>query len=233
MKPSVVIVIPARAGSKGIPGKNIRPLLGKPLLTWTIEAARQAGLGEHLYVSTDGAEIARVATEAGAGVIMRPPEIAHDTASTEAALMHVIETLRHEGKIFDMILTLPPTSPLRSAGTIRRFLDHFIEHGVGYDSQLSLNEHRGDFWVRAADGSFSRLYPDAPRRRQERQPLYLENSAMYITRVEALLATSFILGRKAAGFVISEDEALDINESVDLLLAEHLLAARQARHPQP
>lgn len=228
MKPSVLTVIPARAGSKGIPGKNIRPLLGKPLLSWTIEAAQNAGLGEDLYVSTDGAEIADVARGAGAKVVMRPAEIAHDTASTEAALLHVIEILRREGKTFDLILTLPPTSPLRTPETILRFLRHFIESGEGYDAQLSLNEHRGDFWVKAADGTFSRLYPDAPRRRQERKPLYLENSSLYITRVEALAATSFILGRKATGFVISEEEALDINEPVDLLLAEHLLTAKRA-----
>lgn len=229
MKPSILTVIPARAGSKGIPGKNLRPLLGKPLLVWAIEAAINAGLGEHLYVSTDGADIARVATEAGARVILRPDEISHDTASTESALLHVIETMRREGKLFDLILTLPPTSPLRTAETIRQFVDHFIEQGNGYDAQLSLNEHRGDFWVKAADGTFSRLYPDAPRRRQERQPLYLENSAMYITRVDALTATSFILGRRATGFVISETEALDINEPIDLLLAEHLMSAK---HPE-
>lgn len=228
MKTSVLTVIPARAGSKGIPGKNIRPLLGKPLLTWTIETALEAGLGENLYVSTDGTDIADIAKKAGARVIMRPPDISHDTASTESALLHVIETLSRSGETFDLVLTLPPTSPLRTADTIRRFIAHFLEHGEGYDAQLSLNEHRGDFWTRADDGTFSRLYPDAPRRRQERKPLYLENSALYVTRTAALAATSFILGRKATGFVISEKEALDINEPVDLLLAEHLLSSERS-----
>ncbi len=219
----LLIVIPARGGSKGIPRKNIAPLCGKPLLAYTIEAALASRISPHLYVSTDCPEISAVASAYGARVIRRPADIAHDTASTEAALLHALDATEAEGQRFSTILTLPPTSPLRAPATIQAFITRFMEISSQYDALLSLSENRGDFWIQNPDGGFRRLFPNAPRRRQERQPLYLENSALYATRVYALRETGFILGRTSTGFVISEREALDINEPIDLIIAEQLL----------
>lgn len=219
----LLIVIPARGGSKGIPKKNIRPLNGKPLLAYTLEAAIKADVSPHIYVSTDCPEISAITANFGGRVIRRPEAIAHDTASTEAALLHALDTVEASGDRFSAILTLPPTSPLRTSATISAFVERFYEVSDRYDALLSLSEHRGDFWVQEGEGQYRRLFPNAPRRRQERQPLYLENSAMYATRVDALRATSFILGRSSTGFLISDREALDINEPLDLLIAEQLL----------
>jgi len=222
-KPYIAAIIPARGGSKGIPGKNIRPLNGRPLLSYTIEAALESGVARDVFVSTDSEEIMRVAEASGAGVIRRPPEISHDTASTESALIHAVEFI---GKNYDRrpeyVLTLPPTSPLRKAQTIRDFISYFILVRGEYDAMLSLTESRADYWIKT-NGNIRRLFPDAPRRRQDREPVYIENSALYITKTEALIATGSILGKNCTGFAISETEAVDINEPLDLRWAEFLL----------
>jgi CMP-N,N'-diacetyllegionaminic acid synthase len=223
----MVAVIPARGGSKGIPGKNIRLLNGRPLLAYTIEAALEADVARHVLVSTDSDEIAAVALEYGAEVIRRPEEISHDTASTESALLHAVDfVVKTRGWSPGHILTLPPTSPLRSASTIKEAVGHYRSVMAEFDALLTLTENRGDFWRRDLQGNFSRLFPDAPRRRQEREPLFLENSAVYITRTSSLVETGSILGRKCTGFVIPDIEATDINEPIDLKWAEFLLEAK-------
>lgn len=223
----MVAIIPARGGSKGIPGKNIRPLNGRPLLSYTIEAAREADVARQIFVSTDSEEIAAVARQCGAGVILRPDDISHDTASTESALIHALTFVTEQcGWEPQHVLTLPPTSPLRTAATIKAAVALYLANLDSYDALLTLTENRGDFWRRDAAGHYSRLFPDAPRRRQEREPLFLENSAIYITRTSSLIETGFILGRKCTGFVIPDLEATDINEPIDLQWAEFLLTSK-------
>lgn len=227
----LLIIIPARGGSKAIPKKNIALLGGKPLLAWTIEAARAAGNCGRIVVSTDAADIAAIARRYGVEVIDRPAELSGDTASTESALLHALDVLEAQGMRFDGVLTLPPTSPFRKPETIRAFVERFITLAPDEDALFTLHEDRTDFWVQETDGSFRRRDPNAPRRRQDRQPLYAENSAMYCTRTQALRETGFILGRRSVGFIINVDEALDINEPRDLLYAEVLVSARMGVIP--
>ncbi|MBC7323941.1 MAG: acylneuraminate cytidylyltransferase family protein, partial [Moorella sp. (in: Bacteria)] len=111
--------IPARAGSKGVPGKNIRPLAGKPLIVHTIETARASGILDYLLVSTDGEEITKIAREAGAEVpFMRPPELATDTARGIDVLAHAMAWCEEHGRLYDWVMTLQPTSPLRAVEDI-------------------------------------------------------------------------------------------------------------------
>jgi CMP-N,N'-diacetyllegionaminic acid synthase len=223
--PSVLAVIPARAGSKRVAGKNIRPLGGKPLLGYTIEAAISAGLQEQLVVSTESAEIAEVARHFGAGVVDRPAELAVDEASTESVLLHAIDSLAGGGQRYTWVMTLPPTSPFRGANTIRQFLVEIIRAPDAQDCLMSVSENRGDFWQRDSDtGVMQRLFPDAPRRQQDRMPLYEENSALYITWVDALRETKSVLGRKVRGLVIDPREAWDINTEIDFKIAEVFFA---------
>ncbi len=226
----LLTVIPARGGSKAIPKKNIALLGGKPLLAWTIEVARAAGNCGRIMVSTDAADIAAVARRYGAEVIDRPAEISGDTASTESVLLHALEVVEREGKPADAVLTLPPTSPFRKPETVRAFVERFAALAAEEDALFTLHEDRTDFWAQEPNGSFRRRDPNAPRRRQERQPLYAENSAMYCTRTTVLLETGFILGRHPVGFVISADEAFDINEPRDLQYAEFLASSRIAAY---
>ncbi|MCI9325969.1 MAG: acylneuraminate cytidylyltransferase family protein [Lachnospiraceae bacterium] len=221
-----LIVIPARGGSKGIPKKNIYPLNGKPLLSYTLEMITKACLKDvDVVVSTDAEDIRRVAlNNKNVFVIDRPTALASDKASTEDTLIHAIDIMQKKTeKKYEAVITLQPTSPLRKAETLEAFINEYEKVALKYDALVSFSEDRTDFWVLDAGGEFERLYPDAPRRRQERKPLYRENSAYYITNVNALFETHSVLGKKAGGFIISETEGIDINEFIDLKVAEAIL----------
>jgi len=221
-----LIVIPARGGSKGIPKKNIYPLNGKPLVEYTIDVIMEAKLqNTDVAVSTDSTDIQRTVEKyKGLYLIDRPKEISGDTASTESALLHALDVMKREyGKEYDAVITLQATSPLRKAKTLRDFVETYENNYPYYDAQLSLNEDRTDFWLRREDGGFERLQKNASRRRQERKPLYVENSAYYITDVQVLRKTNTILGTSINGYLISYEEAIDINEPIDILIAENLI----------
>lgn len=221
----MIIVVPARGGSKRVPRKNIYPLGGKPLLAYTLESIQQARLDVPAYVSTEDDEVAKLASSfKGIGLVKRPANISADTSSTESALLHVIDTVSFSNSP-QWVVTLPPTSPFRTAQTIQKFIDQVRQFPERQDCLMSVTENRGDFWRMSGDGSIERLFPNAPRRQQEREPLYEENSAIYISRVAALRETGSVLGRKVVGIPISPREAFDINSPEDIKLAEAMLRA--------
>jgi CMP-N-acetylneuraminic acid synthetase len=129
-------VIPARGGSKGLPGKNILPFLGKPLLLYTLGEARKSKYLDRIIVSTDDQEIKGIALAAGAEVIDRPAELAQDHSTTESALIQVIDYLEiSEDRDYDYVVTLQVTSPLRTAVTIDRAIEKILSGN--YDSLFS------------------------------------------------------------------------------------------------
>ena len=227
MTNSCLAVIPARGGSKGIPKKNIQCVGDKPLLCYAIDSILDSGIDADIVVSTDSDEIAQVALgHGGAYVINRPKSIRGDGAKTEDALLDALDQMKSlHGKTYEVVLTVQPTSPFRKPETVKRFWNEFIEISNEYDAMLTLNETRTDYWVEES-GSYHRLYPDAPRRRQDRKPLYIENSCLYATTVDALRETHSVLGNNVQGFLIDEREALDINEAIDLVLANLLMKKR-------
>lgn len=226
-----LIVIPARGGSKGIPGKNIYPINGKPLLNYTLDLLEKVKLEDtDVVVSTDSEEIKRMTRSyENVIVIERPYNISGDKASTESALLHALEVMSEKyNRQYDAVMTLQVTSPLRKEETLRKFIKSYENNYPKYNALLSLNEDRTDFWIKSDEG-FERLQKNAPRRRQEREPLYVENSAYYITEVDALRETGSILGTSVNGYVISGIEAIDINESIDILIVEDLLKNKVER----
>ena len=224
-----LVVIPARGGSKGIPHKNIYKIAGKPLLEYAIESMSGVAYEGDLVVSTDDTMIAEVAAKHKEVIIVkRPDEISNDTAKTEAALIHALQYMKDTyNKEYDAVVTLQPTSPLRTGETIQKFLENYELNIEKFDALLTLSEDRSDFWTKKEDGSYGRLFPNAPRRRQEREPLYVENSAIYVTSKESLLETNSVLGYHVNGFVIDVKEAVDINEFSDIALAESLLLEKE------
>ena len=224
-----LIVVPARGGSKGIPGKNIYPINGKPLLEYTLDLFRDSKPDNiTIAVSTDSDRIKEVASKYDyVYVIDRPAEISGDTAGTESALLHAVDHMKEKyGMEFDAVITLQATSPLRKPETLGRIIGQFEKDYPEYDAILSLNEDRTDFWKKTVSGNFERLNKNAPRRRQEREPLYVENSAYYITGLDALRKTNSVLGTSVNGFVIDADEAVDINVMTDIYVAEAMLSAK-------
>ncbi len=219
----MVIVIPARGGSKRIPQKNIYPLKGKPLLCHTLDLIHLSGLRLPTYVSTDEPAIAKVASHYDfIDVVMRPKNLALDNSSTEDVLLHTLDYVSQTKQYPEWIITLPPTSPFRTIPTLIKFVNYAkkCEHDI--DCIMSVTENRGDFWRMGGNGIVTRLFPDAPRRQQDRTPLYEENSAIYITRTKSLITTGSILGKVTLGIPISEFEGFDINTIEDIRIAEKI-----------
>ena len=232
-KPKILAIIPARQGSKQVPGKNIKPLAGKPLLAYSIEAARGSSGVDRIVVSTDGREIAQVSKEWSVEVIDRPSELASDLSPTEPVLEHVVQTLgQREDYIPNYIMLLQPTSPLRPP----ELLDHCIKTIIdgGYDSLLTVSKTPSFLWRKHLD-HVEALYDYLKRPRRQDIPLdqqcFRENGSVYITRTMLLMETHNRLGGKTEMIIIDEEDSLEIDSSFDFWLAEQILCWRNKREP--
>jgi len=225
----VIAVVPARGGSKGIPKKNIRQLAGKPMISYTLEEAKKSKYLDRVIVSTDDHEIAEICRGFGAEVMSRPSEFATDSAPTELALIYVLETLKsNEGYEPDAVVTLEPTSPLRTHELIDKCIETFLS--TDSDSVISVTETR-ECLGRIVDGKFDFLIKGQRRRRQDRDPLYKENSAVYVTKTETLLRLGSVLGERPYAVIVREDEAIDINTPLDLVIVDAVMQwKRQGNH---
>lgn len=183
-KPEALGLIPARGGSKGVPGKNKRLLGGKPLIQWTIEAAHNAESITELIVSTDDQEIAEISRGCGAEVIMRPPELAQDHSLVIDAIQHVMMALRAHGKILpECIALLQPTAPTRLPSDIDNAVALFFEHKKHPVCSVVQVEdaHPARMYTLTEDGTMTSLFPKmAAARRQDLPPVYHRNGAVYV-----------------------------------------------------
>lgn len=221
---NAICVIPVRGGSKGIPRKNLLPIAGKPLVVWTIEQAR-AVPGLRVLVSTEDAEIAAVARAAGADVIDRPAELAHDTTPSEPVIEHVIDVLSAEGEPPDIVMFLQATSPVRLPGTLARALDHFESSGA--DSMVGVVAESPFLWKLGPPAHAEYDYTRRPRR-QELKPdqlRYRENGSLYVTRASIYSSAHNRLGGQIELFVLDDVEATDIDTPADFARAEAILAS--------
>lgn len=222
---TVLTLIPARGGSKGLPGKNTRPFLRKPLIAHTIDAARDSGVAGRIVVSTDDAEIARVSAESGAEVpFLRPAEIAGDAAPVLAAAFHALDWFAtHEGWTAQWLLLLQPTSPLRTADDIRRAFE--IVHSEDTDAVVAVSDTKSHpFWVKTLDPS-GHLQPfiadqRAPACRQELPPAYALNGLLYLVRTSTLRKEGAFCPVKTRPLIIPSIRAFDIDSEDDFLIAE-------------
>ena len=215
----VLAVVPARGGSKGLPRKNIRKLNGEPLIGYTLRTARQVQEIDLLVVSTEDDEISDIVNGYDVQVVPRPAELASDTASTEQALLHVLDMLEVEGQSFDVILVLEPTSPFRSTETIRKAIA--MVHEEDMESVLAVRESYENIGL-IRDGYYRPVVPGAPRRRQLRKPLYIESSTIYAARVDYLRRTGTLVCSNWGALVVPEREAVDINTEEDFQYVEFL-----------
>ena len=220
----MIVIIPARGGSKRIPKKNISLLLGKPLIEYTLDAVLAADLDCPIFVSTEDDSVIEVVSKfQDIEIIKRPHSLASDDSSTESVLIHALEHSNSDSH--EWVMTLPPTSPFRRSETINQFVQFILQQPDSQDCLMSTTANYGDFWQSKEDGSITRLFPDAPRRQQERSPLLEENSAIYLTRIAALKETSSILGNRVRNINISAIEGFDINTPEDLNIAENIAAS--------
>jgi N-acylneuraminate cytidylyltransferase len=223
-------VIPARGGSKGVPNKNIRLLAGKPLIFWTIQAARESSTLARLIISTDSESIAAVAHELGVEVRIRPSALAADDSPTRPAIELVAQQLEAEGDFFDAVVTLQPTSPLRLPVHIQEACALFSAdpHADSLVSCVAVPHIFNPVSVmkRNAHG-YLEGFMDAAlvTRRQEKPEAFARNgAAIYITRRPKL--AEYIFGGNLVCYLMDERHSIDIDTADDFATAERLMAGQ-------
>ncbi len=219
----IVCVIPARSGSKGIPGKNLTEFHGKPMLAWSIEAARVSGVFERVIVSTEDDEIAEVARNYEAEVpVMRPSELAEDSVHGIHVVFHMLDWLRdNESYTPAAVMMLLPTSPLRLASDISRAVEQFQNTDAeSLVSVVDLGKYVTN--LRHMDsGRLARIVPETELnpQRQGLDKVYAVNGSMFLAKPAALRAAGTFHLEGAMGFVMDAISSVDINSPDDLDMA--------------
>lgn len=218
-------LIPARGGSKGIPGKNTRPLAGKPLIAWTIEAARRSRWLDQVVLTSDSSEIQDVARAFGCDVpFTRPAALAADETPGIDPVLHALDVL---GDGFGWVVLLQPTSPLRTEADIDGAIDLCLGMGAPACVSVTPTPH-SPYWTFLIDDQ-ARMRPvvDLPgARRQDLPATFLLNGAVYVSRVAPLRAARSFLQPETVGYVMPSERSIDIDTPLDLKLAELLLTER-------
>jgi CMP-N,N'-diacetyllegionaminic acid synthase len=221
---NIIGIIPARGGSKGIPRKNIREIAGKPLIAWSIDAARSANLAR-VIVSTEDPEIAQISQAHGADVpFLRPAELAGDESPAIALVKHAIQELPG----FDAIMLLQPTSPLRTSSDIRGCVELAVSSQAQTVASVSeATNHPA--WTYGIDEE-RKLIPlgDPPNasRRQDLPPAYCLNGAMYFSTTAWLREHDQLVAQGTMAYVMPRHRAVDIDDMLDWRIAEMLLKER-------
>jgi len=224
----LLIVIPARGGSKRLPRKNVLPLAGKPLICWTIESALQTGLKARILVTSDDEEILSIASRyADQGVIAhkRPAALATDTATTADVLVEAAESEQKAGHTPDTLVLLQPTSPLRTATDILDAVDTFQEAGCK-DTVVSVCEvDHPTAWIGVIDerAMFSGIDLSG-KRSQDYQREYRLNGGVYVARVDVLRSRHSLFTESLRASVMPRARSFDIDEEIDFRVCESLLS---------
>lgn len=235
----ILVIIPARGGSKGIPRKNIKPLFGKPLIYWTIEEAKKSSYISRIIVSTDDEEIAIVAKNFGAEVpFLRPQEISGDLAPDVEFLTHALDFLKEKEQYEpDIVLRLPPTSPLRRAEHIDKGIEILLANPEA-DAVRPITEapkHPYKMWTISGDEKF--IEPFLPQSftnmdepynlpRQLLPKAYIHTGAMDIMRLRTIRDMKSTSGKKTTYFFMEPEDSINIDHPIDFELAELFLKKR-------
>lgn len=221
----ILAVIPARGGSKGVPGKNIKILNGKPLIQYTIEAAKEAFVSEPICISTDDIKIKKVVESLGTEVpFLRPDELATDTSGTYEVLLHAVNYYESIGYSPDVVVLLQATSPFRSSTHIKEALDLYDE---SCEMVVSVKETKANpYYVLREEGENGYLVPSKVGkfiRRQDCPEVYELNGAIYIINAAALKEKSLSEFKKVKKYIMSDLNSHDIDTSLDWEFAEFLM----------
>ena len=224
----VLALVNAREGSKGVPRKNVRPLLGKPLIAWSIEAGLAAARVTSLVVSTDDPEIAEIARHHGARVpFMRPSELATDDAMQIDAVRHTVGFLEARGEFHDVVLILQPTAPLRRPEDVDGALT--LLETSGADSVISVcdvgGRHPLTCYRAGAGGVLSPLLPSDTRgvQRQDFGTVLWRNGAIYAMRHDVVMKDNSLYGARTVGYLMPEERSFNIDSLFDWKLTEGYL----------
>lgn len=219
-----IAIIPARSGSKGLKDKNTIDLCGKPLIAYSIEAALETGLFDHVIVSTDSEHYAEIAQHYGAEVMMRGEALSNDKATTFMVLEDILKNRLQES--IDYFVLLQPTSPLRTSKHITEAIEKFeskIEH---FDFLVSMKEaEHAKILVNPIDDDESLKYFDTDFSNYRRQGYkdYSPNGAIFIAKPDSYLEQKHFFGAKALSYIMNDKDSIDIDGILDLLVAKLLI----------
>jgi len=228
----IIAVIPARGGSKRVPRKNLLPLRGKPLIAHTIEHAKHSRLVNRIIVSTDDNEISDVAIQYGAEVIKRPPELSGDTASSEVALVHVVDWLAEKEKYEpDILVFLQCTSPIRKESDIDNAITVLLENNA--DSLFSACRFNKYIW-RVSNGEVSPINYDYRHRWREQDFPHqvLENGSIFVFKTSILKELNNRLGGKIVVYEMDELRSIQIDSNEDIMLCNCIMDMLEHKYCQ-
>ena len=223
-----IAIIPARSGSKGLKDKNIIDLCGKPLIAYSIEAALETSLFDHVIVSTDSEHYAEIAQHYGAEVMMRGEALSNDKATTFMVLEDILKNRLQES--IDYFVLLQPTSPLRTSKHITEAIEKFeskIEH---FDFLVSMKEaEHAKVLVNPIDDDESLKYFDTDFSDYRRQGYkdYSPNGAIFIAKPDSYLEQKHFFGAKALSYIMSAEDSVDIDGALDLVVAKEIISYRE------
>lgn len=226
---NILCVIPARGGSKGLRNKNIRPIFGKPLIAYTIEAALQSRLIDKIVVSTDDEKIAKVSRKYKIQVIKRPKKYATDLAPIEYALRHAVRYLEEEEDYApDIVVWLQANIPIRKKGQIDKVIRKLLSSGA--DSATTVYPvSQFPQWMKIMDKDrfLSPLFPNVKEyRRQDVKEMYLLDGAIVAIKMRVLMSTAYMkgahvyMGKKIAGFIQDKKYTIEVDDKESLNLAK-------------
>ena len=220
-----IAIIPARSGSKGLRDKNIKELAGKPMMAYSIEAAKSSGVFDEVMVSTDSREYAQIAEEWGAHVpFLRSSIMSSDTASSWDVVKEVLEAYERAGERFDAVCLLQPTSPLRTAEDIRGAYEVLqkaetavvsvceVDHSPLWCNHLPADMNLDGFLTRTDN-----------MQRQSAGPYYRVNGAIYFVKVPALYQDTFLYREGSLAYIMPKEQSIDIDDAFDFKIADILL----------
>jgi len=226
---NVLAIIPARGGSKGLPGKNIKTLCGKPLIAWSIEAGLASQYVDEVVVTADSDEIAEVARKFGASTpFIRPAELASDTATSFDAIKHTIDFYaEHFSKSFDYIVLLEPTSPLREKNDIDEMLEKLVSVDGKFDAIVSLgevNEHPS-IMKRTIGNEIQTFSKELTitTRRQDNETAYFPYGVAYIVKTNTLIGEKTFYPLRTTYKIIKRYQCYEIDDIYDFLAIENIM----------
>lgn len=225
---TVLAIILARGGSKRVPGKNIRPVFGKPLIVWSIEAAKKSKYIDRIIVSTDDNKIAQVAKKFGAEApFIRPPELSSDTATSVSAILHTLNWIKErENKKYDLFILLQPTSPLRTSQQLDESLENIAGNNKAYTLVSVTKVNQTPFWMKTINkqGFIEDFLEDkrsgASTRSQDLPTIYIPNGAIYIAKINIFLKSNQLYTKKTIPFIMDRIYSADIDEEADIEFTE-------------
>lgn len=230
MDDHVLAVIPARSGSKGLPDKNVKKLLDKPLLAWSVEQAKTCDRIDRIVLSTDSEEYAETGEEYGADVpFIRPDELALDDTPIGAVIAHLIEELEGRGEVYDQILMLEPTSPLRRPSDIDDALDSFYSAEVDATSLVSVREIEEEghpyFVKELKDGALSPFIETEEEyyQRQQLPTLYQPEGTLYLSDTQTFKAAQSFYQDRTMPHVVQPWQKYEIDDLHDFICVEAIL----------